>query len=160
MKLTEQLPKFIPQGNRFEPFYYEKSNVNFSKICIWRLKITLCKPKYYRIAFSVSHHFLCFFSLYSSGSVEALLTNLSSPNEEVRSSAAVALGYLSFDRTASRLMLQACRNTPGLLESLVDNLGNGKVSMEFMDEWRQTKMVGLPSARYAITYHAAFDTKS
>ena len=104
--------------------------------------------------------FFVFFSLYSSGSVEALLTNLSSSNEEVRSSAAVALGYLSFDRTASRLMLQACRNTPGLLESLVDNLGNGKVSMEFMDEWRQTKMVGLPSARYAITYHAAFDTKS
>ena len=31
MKLTEQLPKFIPQGNRFEPFYYEKSNVNFFK---------------------------------------------------------------------------------------------------------------------------------
>ena len=84
------------------------------------------------------------------GSVEALLANLSSPNEEVRSSAAVALGYLSFDRTASRLMLQACRNTPGLLESLVDNLGNGKISMEFMDEWRQTKMVGLPSARYII----------
>jgi len=81
------------------------------------------------------------------GSVEALLSNLSSPNEEVRSSAAVALGYLSFDRTAARLMLQACRNTPGLLESLVSNLGNGKISMEFMDEWRQTKMVGLPSAR-------------
>ena len=90
--------------------------------------------------------FLCFL-----GSVEALLANLSSPNEEVRSSAAVALGYLSFDRTASRLMLQACRNTPGLLESLVDNLGNGKISMEFMDEWRQTKMVGLPSARYIVT---------
>lgn len=82
-----------------------------------------------------------------SGSVEALLTNLSSSNEEVRSSAAVALGYLSFDRKASRLMLQACRNTPGLLESLVDNLGNGKISMEFMDDWRQTKIVGLPSAR-------------
>jgi len=36
--------------------------------------------------------------------MEALLANLSSLNEEVRSSAAVALGYLSFDRTASRLM--------------------------------------------------------
>lgn len=86
------------------------------------------------------------FSLLS-GSVEALLANLSSVNEEVRSSAAVALGYLSFDRTASRLMLQTCRNTPGLLESLVSNLGNGKISMEFMDEWWQTKLVGLPSAR-------------
>ncbi|KAL9968183.1 hypothetical protein ACROYT_G026526 [Oculina patagonica] len=89
-------------------------------------------------------------ALITAGSVEALLANLSSPNEEVRSSAAVALGYLSFDRTASRLMLQACRNTPGLLESLVDNLGNGKISMEFMDEWRQTKMVGLPSASLEI----------
>lgn len=89
-------------------------------------------------------------ALITAGSVEALLANLSSPNEEVRSSAAVALGYLSFDRTASRLMLQACRNTPGLLESLVDNLGNGKISMEFMDEWRQTKIVGLPSASLEI----------
>lgn len=79
--------------------------------------------------------------------MEELLANLSSPNEEVRSSVAVALGYLSFDRTASRLMLQACRNTPELLESLVDNLGNGKISVEFMDEWRQTKIGGLPSAR-------------
>jgi len=89
-------------------------------------------------------------ALITAGSVEALLANLSSLNEEVRSSAAVALGYLSFDRTASRLMLQACRNTPGLLESLVDNLGNGKISMEFMDEWRQTKIVGLPSASLEI----------
>ena len=79
--------------------------------------------------------------------MEALLANLSSLNEEVRSSAAVALGYLSFDRTVSRLMLWACRSTPGLLESLVDNFGNEKISMEFMDEWRQTKIVGLPSAR-------------
>lgn len=91
------------------------------------------------------------FSLLS-GSVEALLANLSSANEEVRSSAAVALGYLSFDRTASRLMLQACRNTPGLLESLVCNLGNGEISMEFMDEWRQTKLVGLPSARLVTCF--------
>lgn len=79
--------------------------------------------------------------------MDALLSNLSSSNEEVRSSVAVALGYLSFDRTAARLMLQACRNTPGLLESLVSNLGNGKISMEFMDEWKQTKIIGLPSAR-------------
>ena len=93
------------------------------------------------------HRAFLFLFMCCLGSVEALLANLSSPNEEVRSSAAVALGYLSFDRTASRLMLQACRNTPGLLESLVDNLGNGKISMEFMDEWRQTKIVGLPSAR-------------
>lgn len=85
-------------------------------------------------------------ALITAGSVDALLSNLSSSNEEVRSSVAVALGYLSFDRTAARLMLQACRNTPGLLESLVSNLGNGKISMEFMDEWKQTKMIGLPSA--------------
>lgn len=89
-------------------------------------------------------------ALITAGSVDALLANLSSPNEEVRYSAAVALGYLSFDRKASRLMLQACRNTPGLLESLVNNLGNGKISMEFMDEWKQTKMIGLPSASLTI----------
>ena len=88
--------------------------------------------------------------------MDALLTNLSSPNEEVRCSAAVALGYLSFDRTAARLMLQACRNTPGLFKSLVDNLGNGKIAMEFMDDWRETKIVGLPSARLDVMFNNTF----
>ena len=102
---------------------------------IHQYKFTINKPSKSKPCNLVKVKLCRVFSLMCClGSVEALLANLSSANEEVRSSAAVALGYLSFDRTASRLMLQACRNTPGLLESLVDNLGNGKISMEFMDE--------------------------
>ena len=84
------------------------------------------------------------------GAVDALLSNLSSENEEVRSSTAVALGYLSFDRTAARLMLVACRSTPGLYETLLSNLGNGKMAMEFVEDWKQTKLVGLPSERSVL----------
>ena len=84
------------------------------------------------------------------GAVDALLSNLSSENEEVRSSTAVALGYLSFARTAARLMLVACRSTPGLYETLLSNLGNGKMAMEFVEDWKQTKLVGLPSERSVL----------
>ncbi|EDO43577.1 predicted protein [Nematostella vectensis] len=86
-------------------------------------------------------------ALITAGAVKALLQNLFNANEEVRSSAAVALGYLSFDRTAERLMLVACRNTPGLFDALLRNLGSGKIAMVFVDDWNQTKNVGLPSER-------------
>lgn len=72
--------------------------------------------KWFCLLFKILNHFLFSRCL---GSLEALLVNLSSPNEKVRSSVAAALGYLSFDRTASRLMLQACRNTPELWITLV-----------------------------------------
>ena len=91
----------------------------------------------------------CLFdSLHVTGAVESLLKNLYSVNEEVRGSAAVALGYLSFNRTAARLMLVACRNTPGLYDILAANLGNGKMAMEFADDWQENRRVGLPSSRY------------
>lgn len=44
-------------------------------------------------------------------------------------------------------MLVACRNTPGLFDTLLSNLGSSKMSMEFVEDWKQTKSVGLPSER-------------
>ena len=85
-----------------------------------------------------------------------MLKNLNSVDDEVKGSAAVALGYLSFNRTAARLMLVACRNTPGLYEVLASNLGNGKMAMEFVDNWQENKRVGLPSSRYLIFLLTSF----
>ena len=68
-------------------------------------------------------------------------------NEQVCRSAAVALGYLSFNGCGAREMLMICRNTPGLYATLEQNLGSGKMSMEFVDCWRRAVHVGLPSKR-------------
>lgn len=59
----------------------------------------------------------------------------------------MALGYLTFNSTAARMLLSACRNTPGLFDSLSGNLGNGKLSMAFVDEWQRNVNVGLPCNR-------------
>lgn len=83
-----------------------------------------------------------------SGAVENLVKNLHSANGQVRGKAAVALGYMTFNSTAARMLLSACRNTPGLFDSLSSNLGNGKLNMAFVDEWQRNVSVGLPCNRY------------
>ncbi|XP_071948397.1 ankyrin and armadillo repeat-containing protein-like [Antedon mediterranea] len=81
-----------------------------------------------------------------SGAVDVLISHLHSPNIEVRSAVAVALGYLTFNRKATRILLSACRNRPGLFEQLMNNLGpNGKISTDLTDEFRIAKKVGLPA---------------
>lgn len=81
------------------------------------------------------------------GSIRYLFDNLILDNEQVCRSAAVALGYLSFNGSGAREMLMICRNTPGLYTALERNLGSGKMSMEFVDSWRRALNVGLPSKR-------------
>ncbi len=77
-------------------------------------------------------------------------------NEQVCRSAAVALGYLSFNGSGAREMLMICRNTPGLYSALEQNLGSGKMSMEFVDSWRRAVNVGLPSKRLESMPHFFF----
>jgi hypothetical protein len=43
-------------------------------------------------------------------------------NAEIRFSCAVALGYLTFNRTASRLLLHNCRNNTILFKTLIENM--------------------------------------
>ena len=85
-------------------------------------------------------------AMVTTGAIDELIQQLSSPNEQVRCSVAVALGYLTFNRTAERLLFSACRNTPGLYKKLMDNIGkNPKISPEFMEDFKRAKIVGLPS---------------
>ncbi|KXJ05225.1 Ankyrin and armadillo repeat-containing protein, partial [Exaiptasia diaphana] len=98
-------------------------------------------------------------ALITAGAVESLLKSLFSENDRVRISAAVALGYLSFNRTAERMMLVSCRNTPGLFDALISNLGGGKVAMVFIDDWKETKSVGLPSESLEINGGPPVPTK-
>lgn len=82
------------------------------------------------------------------GAVELLTEHLYSKNEQVRFACAIALGYLTFNRTAGRGLLTTCRNTPGLYHRLMDNIGkNAKICEDFTEEYRRCKIVGLPCLR-------------
>jgi len=85
-------------------------------------------------------------AMVTTGAIDYLVEKLSSPNDQVRSAVAVALGYLTFNRTAARLLFGVCRNTPGLYTKLSDNIGNSaKISNEFVQDFERAKLVGLPS---------------
>ncbi|XP_052802485.1 ankyrin and armadillo repeat-containing protein-like isoform X4 [Mya arenaria] len=85
-------------------------------------------------------------AMVTTGAIDELVDRLSSTNEQVRSAVAVALGYLTFNKTAARLLLGACRNTPGLYKKLMDNIGkDSKISSDFIENFKRAKTVGLPS---------------
>ena len=87
-------------------------------------------------------------AMITSGAVDILIGHLNSENVEVRCSSAVALGYLTFNRTATRLLLIATRNTPGLFQRLMENLDkDGKISKDFTEEFKRQEIVGLPALR-------------
>lgn len=77
------------------------------------------------------------------------MKHLSSPYDLVRTSCAVALGYLSFNKTAARILFSSCRNSPGLYDKLIQNIDtDAKISDEFMQDFERAKKIGLPSQRY------------
>jgi hypothetical protein len=83
------------------------------------------------------------------GAIDILVDRLSSVNDQVRCSTAIALGYLTFNKTAARILLSACRNTPGLYKKMMENIGkNSKISSDFLQDFRRAKIVGLPSQWY------------
>lgn len=85
-------------------------------------------------------------AMVTSGAIDVLVDKLSSQNDQVRGACAVALGYLTFNRTAARILFSACRNTPGLYKKLEENIGkNAKISQEFVQDFKRAKIVDLPS---------------
>ena len=86
--------------------------------------------------------------MFTVGAVESLIEKLDSPNGQIRFACAVALGYLTFNRTAARKMLVAVRNTPGLYESMMNNMGkNPKISKKFTEEFETQRTIGIPCLR-------------
>ncbi|KAK6172108.1 hypothetical protein SNE40_018060 [Patella caerulea] len=85
-------------------------------------------------------------AMITTGAIDLLIEHLYSSNDQVKNSVAVALGYLTYNKTAARLLFSACRNTPGLYNLLVDNIGsNPRISEDFVSDFRRAKIVGLPS---------------
>ncbi|RMZ92895.1 ankyrin and armadillo repeat-containing -like [Brachionus plicatilis] len=77
--------------------------------------------------------------------VDILCDRLYSPNDQIRFASAITLGYLSFNRTASRLLLHNCRNYPHLYKTLMTIIpSNAKISKQFVQSFQTSLALGLP----------------
>ncbi|XP_036395920.1 ankyrin and armadillo repeat-containing protein [Megalops cyprinoides] len=85
-------------------------------------------------------------AIVTMGAVEHLCSHLFSQEEEVRIACACALGYLTFNRQAHRLLLVKCRNRPLIYDLLREHLSqDAKICPIFTAEFRRQRRVGLPS---------------
>uniref|UniRef100_A0A8C7GJE3 Ankyrin and armadillo repeat containing n=1 Tax=Oncorhynchus kisutch TaxID=8019 RepID=A0A8C7GJE3_ONCKI len=90
-------------------------------------------------------------AIVTMGAVGHLCAHLYSEEEEVRTASSSALGYLTFNRHAHRLLLVECRNTPSMYNLLTQHLiEDAKISHIFTAEFERQKIVGLPSLSLEI----------
>ncbi|KAM9484134.1 ankyrin and armadillo repeat-containing protein isoform 3-T3 [Salvelinus alpinus] len=90
-------------------------------------------------------------AIVTMGAVGHLCAHLYSEEEEVRTASSSALGYLTFNRHAHRLLLVECRNTPSMYDLLTQHLiEDAKISHIFTAEFERQKIVGLPSLSLEI----------
>ncbi|XP_027023459.2 ankyrin and armadillo repeat-containing protein isoform X1 [Tachysurus fulvidraco] len=92
------------------------------------------------------------------GAIEHLSAHLYSEDEEVRTACANALGYLSFNCFAHRLLLVECRKNPRTYRALRDCLAkDAKICQKFTSEFKRQRKLGLPSlsfeAKCRLTVH-------
>jgi hypothetical protein len=84
-------------------------------------------------------------AMVESNIIDILCEKLFSKNEQIRFVSAVTLGYLTFNRTASRLLIHNCRNIENLYKNLMDNLrDDSKINEEFLHNYDQVLKLGLP----------------
>ena len=77
--------------------------------------------------------------------VDILCDRLYSPNNQIKFASAVTLGYLTYNRTASRLLLHNCRNVPTLYNTLMAILkSDNKISTQFVESYETALELGLP----------------
>ncbi|EDO46402.1 predicted protein [Nematostella vectensis] len=83
-------------------------------------------------------------AIISIGTVNLLAKLLLSPFETVQAAAAVALGFLSYDKVGERQLLNVCRHEPFLYKVLQFHAGKVKLSPDFVERWQHCKRIGLP----------------
>ncbi|MGH0119994.1 UNVERIFIED_CONTAM: hypothetical protein FKN15_061112 [Acipenser sinensis] len=79
--------------------------------------------------------------------VSLLCGLLSSSGEQVQGSAAIALGYLSFNHQADRQLLKRCREEPQLARTLLYYTHTERLSRTFLEGWRHLRELGLHPIR-------------
>jgi hypothetical protein len=77
--------------------------------------------------------------------VDILCDLLYSPNDQIKFVSAVTLGFLTFNRTASRLLLHNCRNVTHLFDTLMSIMRpETKISQQFIESYQTALQLGLP----------------
>lgn len=77
--------------------------------------------------------------------VDILCDRIYSSNDQIRFASAVTLGYLTYNRTASRLLLHNCRNVTKLYDTLRSILRpENKISEQFIESYETALKLGLP----------------
>ncbi|OAF69560.1 Ankyrin and armadillo repeat-containing protein [Intoshia linei] len=85
------------------------------------------------------------------GAMDLLIPKLKSINEQIRSAVAICLGYMTFNRTASRKLLSYCRNSKFLYRKIMSNIGpDPKISKNFINEYEIAQKIGIPSLSLEI----------
>ncbi|XP_033113077.1 ankyrin and armadillo repeat-containing protein-like [Anneissia japonica] len=83
-------------------------------------------------------------AIVSIESIDKLCGLLCADNEQVRGSAAIALGYLSFNHIAERQLLNKCRLDPYFFKVIRYFTHDYKLSPAFIEAWQHYKHIGLP----------------
>ena len=86
--------------------------------------------------------------MVQSNIIDILSEKLFSKNKQIRFVSAVTLGYLTFNRTASRLLIHNCRNIENLYKNLIENLRDDSIiNEEFLHNYDQVIKLGLPKVK-------------
>ncbi|XP_027444858.2 ankyrin and armadillo repeat-containing protein isoform X4 [Zalophus californianus] len=80
------------------------------------------------------------------GTIQRLCYHLYSGNEEVRTACSCALGYLTYNANAFRILLKECRNKPNQFLRITNNINrDASINPAFLKEFQMQQRVGLPS---------------
>lgn len=67
----------------------------------------------------------------------------------MRTACSCALGYLTYNANAFRILLKECRNKPNQFLRLINSISrDASINPAFLKEFRMQQKVGLPSLRY------------
>nr|KAF6449585.1 ankyrin and armadillo repeat containing [Molossus molossus] len=80
------------------------------------------------------------------GTIQRLCYHLYSGKEEVRTACSCALGYLTYNANAFRILLKECRNKPNQFHRITNNISrDASINPAFLKEFQMQQNVGLPS---------------
>lgn len=87
----------------------------------------------------------------SIGTIQILARLLMSPSERVRAHSAIALGYLSLDKSGQKQLLNVCRTKPCLYQILCSYAKKVRLSQQFIDRWKHhQRLLCLPPIKRTI----------
>ncbi|XP_047576509.1 ankyrin and armadillo repeat-containing protein isoform X2 [Lutra lutra] len=80
------------------------------------------------------------------GTIQKLCYHLYSGKEEVRTACSCALGYLTYNANAFRILLKECRTKPNQFLRITNNINrDASINPAFLKEFQMQQRVGLPS---------------